>query len=106
MNSSERAIYEFQQAYSFRTGLEYSTNICVNRGDDCIYCDDTEWQISEDVRYQQYTVNILWSIGENSWRALNLHGSYNTNFQTFRYANGKIEITDKGNNIVITISGQ
>ena len=105
MTGSIREIYEFQQAYGFRTGLEYATSISVNRGTECIYCDLTEWQISDDVRYDQFTVNILWTLDEKEWRHLGLHGCYNTNFQSFKYSNGMLEISDNNTDIVITISG-
>lgn len=106
MTGSVLEIYEFLKAHDFRIGLEYSTNISVNRGTKCLYCDRTEWQISNDIKYDQLVVNIIWKIDEKEWRSLELHGNYNTNFQFFKYSNGMLEITNNNTDIVITISGK
>lgn len=105
MNNSIDAIHEFMNNNEFNVGWEYSSQVCVNKGSECIYCASTEWQMTYDPGYGQYAINIIWNINEDSWRGLQLYGRYNTNFQTFKYLNSMLVIVDSSNNLTISIAG-
>ena len=105
MFESDQAVYRFLTENGYDVGCEYRTAVSAIRDNECVYQDNTEWQISYDHRYEQYTINIMWGIGESSWRALDLYGQYNTNFQAVKYQNGVLTVIDSGNKIIVNITG-
>ena len=106
MFESIQAVYRFLTENGYELGCEYRTTVSAIRDNACVYQNNTEWQISYDHRYEQYTIFIMWGISDSSWRALDLHGQYNTNFQSAQYQNGVLTVVDSKNKIKVNISGK
>ena len=77
----------------------YSTN-------EDYYYDDVLVTICYNVQYKQMDVSIIWEddITQKNYKAINLHGKYNTNFQDFECIDNILHWKDGENQICISFS--
>jgi hypothetical protein len=61
------------------------------------------FQTSYNASYMQFVVEILWEDDKSKpeYHSLGLHGYYNTNFQSFSFADGNLIFYDGNNKISV-----
>ena len=84
-----------------KNGQIFSTKAQAFKKDTLIYDGKVQYSISYNAGYEQYQVSIIWDIPQISANAMELHGGYNTNFQSFRFENSPLLIEDKDIKIIL-----
>ncbi len=96
------AIKDFMEYCKVTDGNSLEVIIAVSKKNTTIYQGTANVYFMYDVGYMQYRITIDWSFDDSKMHGLGLHGSYNTNFQDFSYANGLLTIRD--GSVIINIS--
>lgn len=84
-----------------KNGQIFSTKAQAFKKDTLIYDGKVQYSISYNAGYEQYQVSIIWDIPQIFANAMELHGGYNTNFQSFRFENSSLLIEDKDIKIIL-----
>lgn len=96
MNYSVDEIFKYRcENNCLRFGIPFITTVVVkNQTGDTIYKNKAVCTFSEEVGYNQLTLSIDWKISDAEAKRLGLYGSYNTNYQEFRYDDMALIITN------------
>jgi hypothetical protein len=100
----DKLVRENRKSNSNSSSLHCKATISVIGSETNIY-ESVGIHFSYNVGYQQWEVSIDWEDDNTSpeYTELDLHPGYNTNFQKFKYSNGKLEWNDDSNRIVAKI---
>lgn len=100
--SSVSAVKRFMNDCAAKDGTKIITAIDVFENGEMIHTGKGEVYCSYNHGYMQYSVSILWSFDDYVMRKLGLHGTYNTNYQSFSYSDGLLVVEDDDLKICIS----
>lgn len=104
-DKSMTALSQFKKLINYKIlGTEIELNVIALKSSDSkvLYDDKTLCTISYNTPYLQGKVGITWNINENSVKELDLHYTYNTNFQKMSVKDSNL-IIENNNGITIIL---
>ena len=94
------AIGEYRSEHNIkRDGIPFNVEACVYQGENKkILAKTVECTFSENSGYHLLELGMEWEMDTAFLRKSGIYQSYNTNFQSFKYEDGCLLITDKKDN--------
>ena len=82
-----------------------ATVTVLNNKEEYIYS-NIDIRVTYNCGYMQLNLDVLWEndTTQISYKELGLHGTYNTNFQSFSYLNDLLKWTDNENTIYLHVN--
>lgn len=102
MNNDEKSLMAISKFvnlinYGETNGHLVELNIEVYKNDEFIYDEKTNCSISENYKYGNIEINVIWKADYRNIKRLGLYGMYNSKFQSFDFDGKKlIIICDNG----------
>lgn len=100
---SDKSFRAVKEAINNKERYSGNKDVIVHVNDKIFTYNNVLVSIYYNIEYMQMDVYVIWEDDEEqiSYKELNLHGTYNTNFQDFTFQNNSLTWKDGNNTISI-----